>query len=350
MKIAPSLGRICRRTGLFALCLRPLGRRIRQTAPAHCAGAVKQRYNADDHQRDHGIVFPRELFLQENAAPDDRRHAVRGNDRRCKRDVRRVGQRENICELTGRFKGRAEIFGRFLLCDQLLLPDQHDVHEAADRREEERQLIGAVGRRGGVIAAFVQRCERARVQRLLAEALQNERVRKRSRRVEQAVGHRQADRQPRFGIAVVRRLLTRAAQLVVLARFHNAEADHADTDQRDRADDRPAHRTLNGVIQRPGQQAEHRHQRTGGIADRRGDGQLNVTQADIAKRHGQNVQNRDGQIGENDVPRHLRSVHEDLKRRVQAHDHADGDDHFIMGEFVLTAAADLGKQIRAAPA
>ena len=36
---------------------------------------------------------------------------------------------------------------------------------------------------------------------------------------------------------------------------------------------------------------------------------------------------------------------------MQAHDEADGDDHFQMGRLILfAAAADLGKQIGAAPA
>ena len=37
--------------------------------------------------------------------------------------------------------------------------------------------------------------------------------------------------------------------------------------------------------------------------------------------------------------------------RMQAHNEADGDDHFQMGRLILfAAAADLGKQIGAAPA
>ena len=41
-----------------------------------------EQHDACDDQRNHGVMLPRELFLQENPAPEDGRHAVRRDDRR----------------------------------------------------------------------------------------------------------------------------------------------------------------------------------------------------------------------------------------------------------------------------
>ena len=264
--------------------------------------------------------------------------------------MRRVGEREDIGELARRLERSAEILGALLLRDELLLLNEHDVDEAARGGKQERQLIRAVRGGGRVVRAFLKRCEQPGLRRLRAQTLQHERVCKRARRIEQAVRHRQAERQPGLCVFVVGGSLTRLAKLVVLGRFHDAEADDADADQRDRADDRPAHTALDLLVQRAGDEAEHRHQRAGGVADGRRDGKLNIPQADIAQRHRADVEQRYRQVRPDDLPRDRRAADENFIRRMQTHDHADGHDHFQMCVFVLAAAADLREQIRAAPA
>ena len=264
--------------------------------------------------------------------------------------MRRVGEGEDVGELASRFEDGAEIFRPLLLRHELLLADQHDIDEAADRREQERQLVGAVGRGGGVVAALVKRREHPGVERLRGKTVEHERVGKRTGRVEQAVGHRQADGQPRFGVLVVGGRLTGLTELVVLAGFDHAEADDADAHQRDCTDDGDAHAALDALVERAGEEAEHRDERARGIADRRRDGKLDIPEADIAERHRDDVEQGDGEVCPDDVPRDGRALHEDLKRGVQTHDHADSDDHFEVGVFVVVAAADLRKQIGTAPA
>ena len=71
----------------------------------------------------------------------------------------RVRQGENIGELARRLEGRAGVLGGLLPGDELLLPDQHHIHEAHDARQQKRQLIGAVGGAGGVVGALIRRGE-----------------------------------------------------------------------------------------------------------------------------------------------------------------------------------------------
>ena len=215
---------------------------------------------------------------------------------------------------------------RLMMCDyELVLLDDDDVDEADHGRGQERQLIRAVGR-------------------ILIERAQDERIGERARRVQQAIGHRQTQRQPGLRVFVVGALLPLFAQLVVLPRLDDAEADHADAHQRHRADDHPAHRARDRLVQRAGDEAQDCHERAGGIADRRRDRKLNVPQAHIAQRHRADVQQRHRQIRPHHVPRDDRAAHEDLIRRVDAHHDADGDDH-LEGIILVppVAAADLGK-------
>ena len=175
---------------------------------------------------------------------------IKRNGKGAKRDVRLVGQRVDVGELARRLKQGAGVLRRFGLEDELVLLDDDDVDEADHGRGQERQLIRAVGR-------------------ILIERAQDERIGERARRVQQAVGHRQTQRQPGLRVFVVGALLPLFAQLVVLPRLDDAEADHADAHQRHRADDHPAHRARDRLVQRAGDEAQDRHERAGGIADRR---------------------------------------------------------------------------------
>ena len=241
-----------------------------------------------------------------------------------------IGQRIDVEQLADGLAGSADILGQLRLERELLAAGQQ-VDKAADAGGQERQLIGDV--RGVLVQAF-----------------EHEAVGKRPGGVEQAVGHGQADGEPALGILAVRVLLTAAAQVIVLARLHDAEADDAEAHQTDGAQD---DRLLRAVIigQRTGAQAQHGDERTGAVADRRRDGKLDVAQADIAERHGENVEQGDGQVCPDDVPGDGDVMEHDHIGRMQAHNEADGDDHFQMGRLILfAAAADLGKQIGAAPA
>ena len=246
--------------------------------------------------------------------------------------MRLIADGVNIRELTGSLEGGANIFGRFHFGDEFVLLDEFHVDKAAHCRKQERQLI-------------------RRVRRVLVERFKNQRVRERPCRVEQAVCNRQADGKPGFCIAVVGRLLPCAAQLVVLARLDNTQTDYTDAHQRHRADDRPAHCALNGLVERSRNEAQNRHQRARGIADRRRDGKLNISESHVAERHRRDVKQRHRQIRPDHVPRHDRAADENFIRCVQTHHDADGDDHFQVCVFVgCIAAADFRKKIRAAPA
>ena len=252
---------------------------------------------------------PRELLAQEDAAPEHGRRAVGRDDGRGVHDVVLVRDGVDVRELTGRLKERADIFRRLALGQEAVVPDELDVYERHHRREQKRQLIGAVG---GV----------------RVKAREHAAVGKRAGRVEQAVGHRQREGEPALGVAVVRGRLARAAQLVVLARLDHAEPDHAGAHEHDGGQRHDAHPAAEILVQPAEAQVQHRHHRAGGVADRRRDGQLDIPQADVAERHRHDVQQRHGQVRPDDVPRHAHAANEDLIRRVQAHDDADGDDHF----------------------
>ena len=157
--------------------------------------------------------------------------------------------------------------------------------------------------------------------------------------------------EPRLGVFVVGRLLPRGAKLLVLARFHDAETDHARAHQRHGCERGKLHAGGQLVAQTARDEVQHGHQCAGGVADRGGDGQLNIPQTDVAERHRQDVQQRHRQIRPDDVPRNFRAADEDLIRGVQTHHKADSHHHFQVCQMVLrVAAAELGKQVGAGPA
>ena len=258
----------------------------------------------------------------------------------------RVGQGEDIGELPRRLEGRAGILGGLLPGDELLPADEHHIDKAHNARQQEGQLIGAVGGAGGVVGALIRRSEQPLRHRLAGQLVQHPGVGKGPRRVQHAVRNGQQQSQGGLGIAAVGRLLPPPAQVLVLVGLHYAQAHHAYAYQ-------GRGHQLSGyqLAHAAGDQAQHRHQRTGGVADGGRDGQLDIPQADIAHSHGQDVQQRHRQIGPDNVPGHLGAADEDFIRRVQPHDHAHRRDHFQVAVFIgLRLAADFGKQVRSAPA
>ena len=128
-------------------------------------------------------------------------------------------------------------------------------------------------------------------------------------------------------------------------RFDEAESDNADTYQNERDVMRRTH-----ALRSEKDDGSNRSQSAGGIADRRGNGKLNITQSDIAERHGKNIKQGNRQITQNDIEIDDGILHENFIERVDAHDKSDGRNHFQMRVFVLAvAAANFGKQIRSAP-
>ncbi len=238
-----------------------------------------------------------------------------------------VGDGVYVGELAGGLADRAQELRRFHARHEAIPADDHDIDERKHRGGEECQLIGAVG------AGFVERLQHAVVGECAG-------------RVEQAVGHGQRQREEALGVLAVALLLTGGAQLGILGRVHNAQADRADAHEYDRADGQ------RGIVLAAQEDERHqRHQRAGGIADGRGHRQLDVPQAHIAQRHGADIEQRHGQIGEYDRKADLRAADKDFIRGVQTHHRADGDDHFEMGEvIVLSLTADFGEQVASAPA
>ena len=272
-------------------------------------------------------MLPAELFLEEQSAPQHGGHAVGGDDGRGQGHVLRVGQGVDIGELARRFAQRAHVLRAFPLGDEAALFDEHHVDEADDGRQQERQLIGAVG------AVLVQR-------------LQHAAVGKRAQRVQQTVDDGQHQGQGGLGVAVVAGLLAGGAEVVVLAGLHDAQADDAHAHQ-GRGHELGGHK----LTQAAGGQGQHGHQRAGGVADGGGDGQLDVPKADVADGHGADVQQGHGEVGQEDAAADLRAVDEDLIGGVKAHDHTNGHDHFQMTVFIVRIlTADLAEQVRAAPA
>ena len=80
-------------------------------------------------------------------------------------------------------------------------------------------------------------------------------------------------------------VLTGGAQTFVFVGFHDAESGHADTDQR-------GGKKLHGndLADAAGDQTQHGDDRAGGIADGRRNGKLDIAQAEVADRHGRNVE------------------------------------------------------------
>ena len=241
-----------------------------------------------------------------------------------------VSQRVDVEQLTYSLKAGGHIFGR-LLTDEELLPPRQQVDQADHTGGQEGQLVGHVGG-------------------ILVEGLQHQTVGKGAGGVQQTVGNGQAQGQPALSVFAVGVLLTLGPEGLILPRLHDAQADDAQADQRHRTQHHHAVHT-HQVRQVAGDQAGHGHQSAGGIADGRGDGQLNVAQAHIAQRHGQDVEQGHGQIAPDDVPGDGNVVEKNHVGRVEAHDQANGGNHFQMGRAVLfSAAADLGEDVGAAPA
>ena len=72
------------------------------------------------------VVFPAEFFLQEQAAPKNGGHAVRGNDGGSQSGFT-TSKGIDICKLTDGFKDSTNVFGCFHLGQQLLLLDDQKV-------------------------------------------------------------------------------------------------------------------------------------------------------------------------------------------------------------------------------
>jgi len=134
-----------------------------------------------------------------------------------------------------------------------------------------------------------------------------------------------------------------AAELNV--RLDEAESDDAGAYQNERDVMRCAH-----ALRSEKDDGGDRSQSAGGIADRRGNGKLDVAQSDISERHGENIEQGDRQIMQNDIEIDDGILRENFIESMDSHDKSDGRDHFQMRVFILAvAASDLGKQIRSAP-
>ena len=66
-------------------------------------------------------MLDRKLFLEENAAPHYRGHAVGRYHGGCKRRVRRIGKGVDIGKLTSSLEDRAGLFGDLALGNEPLL-------------------------------------------------------------------------------------------------------------------------------------------------------------------------------------------------------------------------------------
>ena len=237
----------------------------------------------------------------------------------------RVRQGVNIGELAGGLAQSAQVLGPLPLRHQLLPADEHHIHKARNTRRQEGQLIGAVGA-------------------ILVQSLQHLAVGEGAQGVQHAVENGQHQRQGGLGVLIVADLLASQAQLVVLPGLHNAQPDNAHTHQ--------GHGCILGRGQqgRPGDDAQHRHHRAGGVANGRRDGKLNVAKPHVSQGHGQNIQQRHRQIGEDDGGINFRPADKDFIGCVQTHDHAHSHDHFQVGVLVVCIpTADFRKQIRSAP-
>ena len=271
-------------------------------------------------------MLPAQLFLQEQAAPQDGSHAVGGDDGGGQRGLA-AGEGVDVGQLTGGLKGRADVLGAFRLGQQLLLFDDDGVDEADDARDQKGQLVGDVGR-------------------ILVQGFQHKIVGEGSRRVQNAVGNGQRQSQPGFCVLVIGSLLPGSAKVIVLVGLHKAKTD--DTGTGEENGDVLGNRHFSGGAADNGNDGD---QRTAGVADGGGDGQLNVAKSHIAQCHGADVQQGDRQVRPDDLPGNLYAADENLNGGMNAHDHAHGRDHFILTVFVgCVPAADLGKEIGTGPA
>ena len=87
-----------------------------------------------------------QFFLQEDSAPQHGSHAVGADNRRGEGNMRGIGKRVDIEELTDRFEDGAGKFRNFHLEYGLLLFDQISIDRGADAGKQECQFVGGVGR------------------------------------------------------------------------------------------------------------------------------------------------------------------------------------------------------------
>ena len=271
-------------------------------------------------------MLPAQLLLQENAAPQDGNHAVGGDDGGSQSGLA-AGQCVDVGQLTGSFKAGADVLGNLQLCHQLLLLVDAGVQEAGDTCHQEGQLVGHIGR-------------------VLIQGFQHQIIGKGAGGVQHTVGDGQSQCQPALGILVVGLLLTGSPESFILICLYKAQPNDTGTGQ------------YNGQILGSGHDVggaaddgDDGYQRTGGVADRGGDAQLDVAQTHIAQSHGADVQQGNRQVDPDDTPGDFYAADEDLVGSVQTHDHAHSHDHFKLAVFVEgIPAADLGEEIGTRPA
>ena len=111
--------------------------------------------DADHNNADHSIVLARELFLEENATPQNGSGTVGGNDRSRHSQMLGVCDCIDIGKLTCGFEDRTGVLGEFCFGQKLLFFDENDIDKANDAGEKECQFVGNIG------AIFVQSFEHA---------------------------------------------------------------------------------------------------------------------------------------------------------------------------------------------
>lgn len=296
-----------------------LGSRILHIKYAHNHNTSKGYGNA-------GVVLPAQLFFQEDAAPQHGNHAVGGNDRRCQGSFA-AGQGVDVSQLSGGLKAGADVLGGFQLWQQLLLLDNYGVDKGGDTSNQEGQFIGDVGG-------------------ILIQGFQHQVIGKGSGGVQKAVSNGQGQGQPGFGVLIIRGFLPGGAERFVLMGFHKAQADHTGAGQ-EHSHILDGNHFLGGA----GDDGDDRHKSAGGVADRGGNGKLDVAKAYIAQGHGTDVQQGNGKIGPDHAPGNFYAADKDFKGGMQAHDHANGGDHFELAVLVEgIPAADFGEEVRTGPA
>ena len=276
--------------------------------------------------RDAGVVLPAQLLFQEDATPQHGNHAVGGNDRRCQGSFA-AGQGVDVSQLSGGLKAGADVLGGFQLGKQLLLLDNYCIDKGGNTGNQEGQFIGDVGG-------------------ILIQGFQHQVIGKGSGGVQKAVSDGQGQGQPGLGVLIIRGFLPGGAERFVLIGFHKAQADHTGTGQ-EHSHILDGNHFLGGA----GDDGDDRHKSSGGVADRGGNGKLDVAKAYIAQGHGTDVQQGNGKIGPDHAPGNLYAADKDFKGGMQAHDHANGGDHFELAVLVEgIPAADFGEEVRTGPA
>ena len=296
-----------------------LGSRILHIKYAHNHNTGKGYGNA-------GVVLPAQLLFQEDAAPQHGNHAVGGNDRRCQGSFA-AGQGVDVSQLSGGLKAGADVLGGFQLGKQLLLLDYYGVDKGGNTGNQEGQFIGDVGG-------------------ILIQGFQHQVIGKGSGGVQKAVSDGQGQGQPGLGVLIIRGFLPGGAERFVLMGFHKAQADHTGTGQ-EYSHILDGNHFLGGA----GDDGDDRYKSAGGVADRGGNGKLDVAKAYIAQGHGTDVQQGNGKIGPDHAPGNFYAADKDFKGGMQAHDHANGGDHFELAVLVEgIPAADFGEEVRTGPA